>query len=313
MITDYEIQPFSLDCYPLMKQLFQSAFNSSLNFESFIKKYDTKSLGHEVIGFIAIHKPTKEPAAYYGVFPVKILINGVEVLAAQSGDTMTHQNHRKKGLFRQLAQLAIQECENKGVQLIFGQPNQYSKHGLVNSLKFTHLDDIIRFDLKLRIKTIPLPKWSKKLGWYNSYHEKYARRFLIKKIIATPKEFTNSLDSLPLKVLRNQSYLNYKSSNDKIFIRINNAVFWIKLDDVMWIGDIDDYDKVDMSTIKKIKKLAFVLGYNTISFHFNKSLDKPGFLMHFKEQQHELSCFYYLNKQYTNHNMILTGADFDTW
>src|SRR5215212_6420813 len=122
MITEYSIEPFALDKFLLMKELFKSAYETDIDLEYFNSKYDTRCLGHEVIGFIAIHTATKSPAAFYGVFPVKLWINGKEVLAAQSGDTMTHKDHRKKGLFVHLAQVSFETCRKKGIELIFGLP-----------------------------------------------------------------------------------------------------------------------------------------------------------------------------------------------
>src|SRR6185295_4439504 len=96
------------------------------------------------------------PAAFYGVFPVLVLISGKEVLAAQSGDTMTHRDHQKKGLFIKLAQRTFETCREKGIELVFGLPNSNSYHGFTKKLNWQHKDDIGRFDLKLSIKTFPL-------------------------------------------------------------------------------------------------------------------------------------------------------------
>ncbi len=312
MLEDYNIQPFSLDLYPLMRKLFLSAFETELSYEAFIKKYDTKNLGHPVVGFLAIDKLTKEPAAYYGVFPLTLLIRGEKKLAAQSGDTMTHKNHRKKGLFVQLAKITFEECRARGFVMIFGQPNAFSKHGLINSLKFLHLDDVNRYDLKLKIKTLPLFKISRRLGFLKAYNN-YAKTVLRKHIIQQVDDFTNPANELPIKTLRDKNYLLYKEADDKFFIKINSVVLWIKLAEILWIGDADNYDKIDAPVIRKLKRLAFALGINTISFHINNAMMRPAFLNSFSAYSTEASCFYYLDNDYDNSNMIITGADFDTW
>ena len=76
MLSDYRIEVFTKHKFLLMKELFQSAYGINIDEKFFLKKYNTDPLGHPVIGFIAIHTPTNSPAAYYGVFPVKVLING---------------------------------------------------------------------------------------------------------------------------------------------------------------------------------------------------------------------------------------------
>src|SRR4051812_44590389 len=107
MISGYSIQAFTPDKFLLIKELYRSAYGIELDPADFKSKYSTEKLGSGVIGFLAIHNETNSPAAYYGVFPVMLLINGRQVLAAQSGDTMTHKNHQKKGLFVQLAKITF--------------------------------------------------------------------------------------------------------------------------------------------------------------------------------------------------------------
>ena len=310
--AEYKVEPFSLDRFLLFKQLSESAFGTSLTLTGFKKKYDTKKIfGHEVIGFFAIHSPTKTPAAFYGVFPVWLLIDGKKVLAAQSGDTMTHALHRKKGLFKKLALITYEKCREQNILLLFGQPNKNSYHGLTQSLNWTHLDDIARYDLKLPIKTIPFPKLFKKAGIFETYL-KYAKAYLKKNIVPGLSEFTNPLGSSNGRVLRNMDYLHYKTGTDKIFIKVSNSILWVKFTDVLWIGDINNYLSPDPKLVLKLKKLAFVLGYNTITFHSNMNLP-VAFLSNFKKHSTEPSCFLYLDGEYNNSNLVLTGCDFDTW
>ena len=126
---EYSFERLSGEHYRLLQILYENAFNVKISINEITKRFDTRQLGAEVIGFIAIHKPSKTAAAYYGVFPMKAVINNEIILAGQSGDTMTHSNHRKKGLFVTLAKLTYEECKQKGLKIIIGQPNQYSYQG----------------------------------------------------------------------------------------------------------------------------------------------------------------------------------------
>jgi GNAT superfamily N-acetyltransferase len=308
--AEYHIQAFSFELFPLMKELFHSAFGISVDSDAFHKKYDTAGLGLPVIGFLAIHTATETPAAYYGVFPVKIIMDGKEILAAQSGDTMTHPEHQKKGLFVALAKIAYAEARSKGVRLIFGQPNKNSYRGLMK-LGWMHADDIVSYDLKLSLKTFPLAKVSIRTKLFDSYL-KYAGWVLGENSISDLMDFTNSCLSNQGKIVRNKAYLEYKNAKDKKFIRIDDVVLWIKFTDVLWIGDASDYKKISEGTIGKLKALAMRLGYNTIRFHINKNL-KPSFLNYFTRREEEASCFYYLDESCRNKTLTLTGADFDTW
>jgi hypothetical protein len=312
MLSDYRIEVFDQHKFLLMKELFQSAYGVTIDKDYFFKKYTTENLGHPVIGFIAIHISTNSPAAFYGVFPLQVLINGKKILAAQSGDTMTHRSHQKKGLFVHLAQMTFEECSKRGIEIVFGLPNKNSYHGFTKKLHWQQLDEVIRYDLKSPVKRLPLRKISKKLGWNKLYH-RYVDIALKNYTVQEPNDFTNSRTTYYGKIHRNKSYLNYKSDNEKFFIRLENVIFWIKLTDVFWIGDVSDYEKMDLKILSQLKRIAFRLGYNTISFHINNSIGRLPFLENFKKYEAEPLCFYYINKELENMNLLINGADFDTW
>ena len=54
-----------------------------------------------------------------------------DFLASQSGDTMTHPNHRRKGLFRSLFSETKQLATKNDIKFIYGLPNSQSHHGLI--------------------------------------------------------------------------------------------------------------------------------------------------------------------------------------
>src|SRR5438046_8287864 len=91
---EYSIEKLEAPHYCLLKELFLNAFNIAISEKEISKRYDTSPLGLPAIGFIAIHKKTNTPAAYYGVFPCKAIINEQVIQIAQSGDTMTNKDHR---------------------------------------------------------------------------------------------------------------------------------------------------------------------------------------------------------------------------
>ena len=311
MTEEYVLRPFSMDCYTQMNTLFVASFQKELDWNAFQKKYDTAALGHPVIGYLAIHKATDQPAAFYGVFPLKILVDGKTILAAQSGDTMTHPGHRKKGLFTYLAKRCFDDCRTKGIALVYGQPNQHSYHGLVHSLKFEHRDDIIRYDLKQKIKTFPLAKLFQKAGQFQVYL-KWAEAQLQKRTLPVPDHFLNPVETANGKILRDKFYLEYKNDPGKLFIQVGRAVLWIRLTDVFLVGDINDYTVVDEAMIIALRRIAWRLGYNTIVFYLNKSLNPP-FLRFFEKKESWASCILYLDQNFAGKKLVITAADFDTW
>jgi len=310
-MSDYIYERVTPDHYPLLKELYLDAFNSKIDVSEIQKRFDTSELGCKHIGFIAIIPDSKKIAAYYGVFPVKIKIRDEIIQSAQSGDTMTHSLHRGKGLFVKLANLTYNECRKNGIRLIFGQPNRYSFHGLVNSLKWKHLDNLCSWDLKLRIKTFPLPKLMR-IFKANKPYLQYAKRVMKRKQIQISSSFDNTLSTDHGKVVRDKSYLEYKKSPDKFFIKMEGVIIWIRLTDVLWIGDFSSYE-VNPGFIKSLKRLAYWLGYNTIRFNLNESIPLPAALKSFECKSLEASCFLYLDQTLSGKNLTLTGADFDTW
>ncbi len=309
---EYHFERITPEHYPLLQNLYKNAFQMSISEHEIETRFNTSSLGLPVIGFIAIHKLTKSPAAYYGVFPFKAIVNGEIIQAAQSGDTMTHSEHTRKGLFVKLALLTYEACQKKDVKLLIGQPNENSYHGLVNKLGWKHLDEIIRWDLKLRVKTIPLSKIIRRFPAVKKIYFPYAKFILHRKNVV-PSSFQNPLSTAYAKVNRDIHYLDYKKTSDKFFLQLNGIIIWIQLTDIFWIGDFSDYKKITPGFIKKIKRVAFMLGYNTISFNLNKSIPLPPALQCFKINSSQASCFLYLDEQYKDLNFILTAADSDTW
>jgi hypothetical protein len=308
---EYEAVPFTLQEFEPMKELFRSAFGTALTYNTFIKRFDTSSLGCKVIGYIAKHRKSRSPAAYYGVFPVKLLTKDMIVLAAQSGDTMTHQDHRKKGLFLWLAKMTFEMCRTLGIQFVFGIPNQNSYPGFINRLHWLHLDNINSYDLKLKIKTVPFAKMALKLGIFSLYL-KGVKHVLKRKSLLSVEQFLNPITSVS-RVFRDSNYIAYKQTIDKVFLKIHDVILWVRFSDVLWIGDFDNYNKIDKKLIGELTWLAALLGYNTIRFNFNANLPQPDFLQYFKKQNQEPSCYYYINKDFKNTNLVLTAADFDTW
>ncbi|MGB3008017.1 MAG: hypothetical protein WBC06_16000 [Chitinophagaceae bacterium] len=147
---------------------------------------------------------------------------------------------------------------------------------------------------------------------FQKYYSNYSKAILRKRVV-NAVQFHNPLNTGYAKVYRDKNYMDYKETPDKFFIRIENITIWVRLTDIFWIGDFSDYEKITPVFIKKIRRLAFILGYNTISFNLNKSIPLPHGLQSFTKNSWQASCFLYLDNQYRKVNFLLTAADSDTW
>ncbi|PWT70909.1 MAG: hypothetical protein C5B59_19190 [Bacteroidetes bacterium] len=298
--------------YPLLQELFLDVFNLNYSIADIERRFNTNELGLETIGFIAISRGKPEAAAYYGVFPLKCQIGNEIILAAQSGDTMTHSHHRKKGLFSRLAIMTYDECKKKGIRLIYGFPNDNSYHGSIK-VGWNHTDDVVRYDLKLKIKTFPLPKIALGYRLLRRIYLRYARFLLSSKLEFPIPGFFSSISNQPGRVYRDSTYIKYKYADDKFFLRFGNVVVWLKVSDTLSIGDFENTDLVNYQVLKKIKKIAFFLGHNTIAFTISKGAPKPSFLNHFKEHKRTPTLMLYLDSKLEGTDISFTAADFDTW
>jgi hypothetical protein len=117
-MINYSIKKIKSDEFYLLIPLMKNCFGASVNIEYFVWKYVNNPSGF-VEGFIALSE-TNEIAAFYGVIPEVYIIEGKKTTIFQSCDTMTHSNHRRKGLFQKLALHCYEHLKNENKLFIIG-------------------------------------------------------------------------------------------------------------------------------------------------------------------------------------------------
>ena len=214
---EYEFRRITPTDVPDICRLFSASFNSELSEQALTRKLDTKDFGAAYVGYLAI-APNSEIAAYYAVYPVRMRINDTLVLAAQSGDTMTHPEHQKKGLFLQLAELCYQLAEQQGIQLVFGFPNQNSKPGFIKHLQWQLLRPMEGLELHASV-----PAWRRRFArWtHNPDAKVWARMQPL--VVSDGLSFDDASDG----VLKDQTYLGYKASiTQSVVINYGPLTVW---------------------------------------------------------------------------------------
>lgn len=256
--------------------LYKNAFNLDIAFDFLQMKYNTADFGVEYIGFIAF-TADRVPAAYYGVFPIICEFSGKKVLCAQSADTMTHKEHRGKGLFVDLAKKTYQLAQEVGIQFIFGFPNQNSYPGFIKKLNWVHKEDLNLYEIK--VKTFPLVKIVKKISFLNYLYIPFLKSvlFFYRK---SPKVFENSLSvNNENYIIHDDVFFRYKKYFQSYFLFIKGKSVWFKVDGRLWIGDIEFANKFEFYTIiNSLKKLAFVIGATEIHFQAHPNTDYDNYL-----------------------------------
>ena len=128
-MSDYTIQKLKNDEFHLLIPLMKDCFGMQVNIQYFEWKFIHNPAGF-VEGFIAV-AADGEVAAYYGVIPEVYMINGKKTTIYQSCDTMTHSNHRRKGLFQKLALHCFDQLKNENRLFVIGFGGGQSTPGFI--------------------------------------------------------------------------------------------------------------------------------------------------------------------------------------
>lgn len=217
--------------------LYKEAFNEIESLSFLQKKYNTDFAGVKNIGFIAYEAINHSPVAYYGVFPVLLEFKQQQIIAAQSGDTMTHPNHRGKGLFITLAKMTYDLAKEVGIELVFGFPNANSYPGFVKKLSWQHYSNVNHY--KLKASVIPFDKLVKRFSFLKPMQQILLPSSLP---ISPSEQFPNSImlqNPLQGGVSHHLAFFAYKTYYPSFVINICGVKCWVKIDGRLWVGDIE--------------------------------------------------------------------------
>ncbi len=259
---EYRFERLNKDLLKHLVTLYNNVFKIKTTSDFLIKKYDTAYTGISYIGYLAFDTENK-PAAYYGVFPMLAEIDGARNICAQSGDTMTQQNHQGKGLFITLAKLTFELAAKEGVKFVFGFPNNNSYPGFLKKLNWTFNEKINKIEIK--VPTLPLAKVAKKFTFTNPLYKLYCNLFISNEKIneSTFKNFNKNSNSICFT----KEYLNYKSYFNHYYLSGDGWQVVFKIDGLLWIGLFECNENVTVEfVINKLKKLCFLLGIDKIMY-----------------------------------------------
>ncbi len=131
--------------------------------EGFRKRYLENPLGR-VISFNAFYG--EELVAHYACIPYAMNIGGRKSIGLFDMATVTHPDHRGKGLFKKLAQTTYDFAKKQGYEFILGVANANSFPGYMKYFPMTFVGQLeVRMGLGLNI----LPDASKE---YSVYYDK---------------------------------------------------------------------------------------------------------------------------------------------
>ncbi|MFY7944308.1 MAG: GNAT family N-acetyltransferase [Crocinitomicaceae bacterium] len=246
--------------------LFEQEHGSKFSLEYFKRKFNTDWTGKKHIGFFAKDEEN-QVGAFYGGFPCQLKVDDEKILVLQSGDTITHANHRKKGLFIRLAEETYQYAESEGFDYVFGFPNKNSEHGFFQKLGWENLGSSTDFTFTFsNFNWFGLcHKFTFLKRFYESFWRKQEARYSI-----SPYELFKDYKHSYNGVRKDSNFLQYKLNygNSKL-VKIDNKIFWIKKDNGIRLGEIFQRNE-EIDIYSYLKPLAKAFGVRRIHFSCNE-------------------------------------------
>ncbi len=273
------------DLIPLYKEVLQKEYS----IEHLQKKFDTESFGAEYIGYVAYWE--NKAIAFYAIFPCLMEYKEQNILAAQSADTMTHPEHRGKGLFVHLAKTTFELARIEGIKFVFGFPNANS-YGSIKILPWEHEEDMNLY--KIKVNTLPLANLGMKNHFFKTPYLSFLQfiMFFHKKTKVPINIFPRDNDSIHIK--HDANYFNYKSYGNSFKLNIANVNIWMRVNGELLVGDLEYVKDENIKPIlKHLKRFAFLIGCRRIIFCFSKGMFWDRQLAKYFTAEKGFSIFYY--------------------
>ena len=261
---DYQIERLSAQNIQHLVSLYHKVFHQVTSKSFLLRKYDTKAVGIDYVGFIAF-APSGIAAAYYGVIPCYFQINGETVVAAQSADTMTHPDFRKEGLFKLLAKKTYDLARKLNIQFIFGFPNQDSYHGFVK-LGWKFVPDQLQV-FSMKTGSMPYARMLKHIPFLSDLYNS-----ILVSVLGQDRVFPSFFDDQATTgVKHDHTFCAYKTYYRTYIVNIEGASAWIRIDGALKVGAVKGLNKSNCQYfLARLKSQASRWGCSEVIFITSK-------------------------------------------
>jgi len=244
-------------------------------------------------------------------------IQGKDYKVAQSGDTMTAPEHRKKGLFTILAKACYKLAEESGFACVFGFPNANSYPGFAKNLDWKFYGTMKNFTVSNNV-LLPLCELSSKYKKLWSFYKNYCHRKLKKYKIELNQENADVFNDTDSKayIKKDVDFFKYKLNNKSIhLIKINNFSMLIKPEPHLMVGAVGKFEEGKTNEfLNTLKCLAHKLGCKKTILTLSENHWLFTYLKSKIEFQDSLPIGYYeIDKTISYADISYTGADYDTF
>lgn len=299
-IEEFKIQNWEKVC-DLYKVIYKQDFRSV-----FQKKIQTTKLcGIDPIGFIASENDLT--IGVYLIFPYFTIHEDKRILIAQSGDTMTHPDFQKKGIFQQLFEKTAEKAKSLGVRYIYGFPNKNSYHGLK---KFGWSVDSEMQTISLNNPISLLNKIFRKI-YEEKFEETLKNKLKKYKVNYLPEDLKkyNNLSSVKLT----EDFFMYKQIYGAFLIKFNDVYLWVNLNSYsVTIGDIYFEETLRYQNLLDLSRFFNKLGFEQT----NITIDKTHNDLYFKTYENCKSQYYIMHFNFdfpSLRELKYSGIDSDTF
>jgi len=233
-------------------ELFQSSFNAELDLELWRWAYIDNVCGSPVV---SLYYHQNVLVGHYAVIPIKLILNGRDVLAGLSMTTMVDLNYRRHGIFVKQANEVYKKAKQLGFVLVYGFPNANSAPGFKKRLDWTIENQ--GYVIKIQGKDLNL----KESNLENKIHFNYQDEEFLKWRLSKPKQRYIKKENLILK--------KFGSDYDMVFYGDSSFELEENLNYHLFVDDNGEYEN------KKVFDYTFgykIFDENFIGFNFKKDL-----------------------------------------
>jgi GNAT superfamily N-acetyltransferase len=209
--------------------------------------------------------------ASFGVLPWPIRFGDRTELAAQAVDAATHHEHRRRGLFTRLGEMARQLCASAGISFLFAfpHPDGQSYPGFIRHLGYTHIDDLAEY--RLPIPTLWTERIARRVGPLHRLYRLHLERTLSAYSPSDPLLENSLLSEGFAATHRGRAFHAYKSFDGSRVLAIDGGRVWLKVRRGLLVGDLEASSQADMEKgTRVLEGLAHRLGTHQILFQSSK-------------------------------------------
>jgi GNAT acetyltransferase-like protein len=252
---------------PLLDRTFQ---HRDFTLDWLRKKYACEYEGVRGFSCVAFTKEGQAVASL-GVLPWPMCFGNHRELAAQVVDGATHHEHRRRGLFALLGQMAVELCDAAGISFLFGfaETQRYSYPGLIRHVSFTHIDDLLEY--RLPIRTLYLERVAGRIRPLRRLYERKVERMLSKYFPGDAVLQNSLLAAGFAATARDRAFHEYKSFDGSRVLAVDGGRVWLKIRHGLMVGDIEALLEAEMDkTVQALERLAAGLGIHQVVFQSSK-------------------------------------------